>query len=66
MRCNQTVKFRDLLDTARDLGAAGSWPRATMSAVSGGANGGPELHRGAEAARDQSYFLFATTRDQLD
>ena len=64
IRCNQTVKFRDLLDVARDLGAAAM---ATGHYVQRhiGANG-PELHRAADPARDQSYFLFATTRDQLD
>jgi len=64
VRCNQTVKFRDLLDVARDLGAAAM---ATGHYVQRrvGPNG-PELHRAADLARDQSYFLFATTRDQLD
>jgi tRNA-specific 2-thiouridylase len=64
VRCNQRVKFRDLLDTARDLGAAalatGHYVRRVMGPQ------GPELHRAADAARDQSYFLFATTSDQLD
>ena len=64
VRCNQTVKFRDLLDTARDLGAAamatGHYVRRLV-----GPNGA-ELHRAVDPARDQSYFLFATTRDQLD
>jgi len=64
IRCNQTVKFRDLLDVARDLGAAamatGHYVQRRL-----GPNGA-ELHRAADAARDQSYFLFATTRDQLD
>jgi tRNA-specific 2-thiouridylase len=63
VRCNQTVKFRDLLDTARDLGAAamatGHYVRREV-----GPNG-PELHRAADPARDQSYFLFATTPAQL-
>jgi tRNA-specific 2-thiouridylase len=63
VRCNQTVKFRDLLDVARDLGAeamaTGHYVRRDF-----GANG-PELHRAADAARDQSYFLFATTAEQL-
>ncbi len=62
--CNQGVKFSDLLETARDLDgdflATGHYVRRVEGA------GGPELHRGAEAARDQSYFLFATTRGQLD
>ncbi|HEX6860566.1 MAG TPA: tRNA 2-thiouridine(34) synthase MnmA [Caulobacteraceae bacterium] len=63
VRCNQTVKFRDLLDVARDLGAAamatGHYVRRELGAK------GPELHRAADPARDQSYFLFATTREQL-
>src|SRR5579871_1509600 len=64
VRCNQTVKFTDLLETARELGAdalaTGHYARRTA----GGA--APELHRGADPARDQSYFLFATTRAQLE
>jgi tRNA-specific 2-thiouridylase len=64
VRCNQTVKFRDLLDVARDLGAeamaTGHYVRREV-----GPNG-PELHRAADPARDQSYFLFATTAEQLD
>ncbi len=63
IRCNQTVKFRDLLDVARDLGAeamaTGHYVRREVGAD------GPELHRAADPARDQSYFLFATTADQL-
>jgi tRNA-specific 2-thiouridylase len=62
--CNQGVKFTDLLGLARDLGAdclaTGHYVRRVA-----GANG-PELHRAADPARDQSYFLFATTREQLD
>ncbi len=62
--CNQTVKFRDLVATARDLGAdalaTGHYIRRTAG------KGGAELHRAVDAARDQSYFLFATTRDQID
>jgi tRNA-specific 2-thiouridylase len=64
VRCNQGVKFRDLLATARDLGAdalaTGHYVRRVMGAR------GPELHRAADASRDQSYFLFTTTREQLD
>jgi len=64
VRCNQTVKFRDLLATARDLGAdalaTGHYARRRAG------SGGAELHRAADLSRDQSYFLFATTRDQLD
>jgi len=64
VRCNQTVKFRDLLDTARDLGAAAMATGHYVRRLNGA--GGPELHRAVDAGRDQSYFLFATTRDQLD
>ena len=64
IRCNQTVKFRDLLDVAKDLGAAamatGHYVRREASPL------GAQLHRAADPARDQSWFLFATTRDQLD
>jgi len=64
VRCNQTVKFRDLLDVARDLGAVamatGHYVRREDAPT------GPQLHRAADAGRDQSYFLFATTREQLD
>jgi tRNA-specific 2-thiouridylase len=62
--CNQGVKFTDLLSLARDLGAdclaTGHYVRRVLGAK------GPELHRAADPARDQSYFLFATTREQLD
>jgi tRNA-specific 2-thiouridylase len=64
IRCNQTVKFRDLLDVARDLGAqamaTGHYVRREV-----GPDGAPQLHRAADPARDQSYFLFATTAEQL-
>jgi tRNA-specific 2-thiouridylase len=63
VRCNQTVKFRDLLDVARDLGAEAMATGHYVRRVEG--PNGPELHRGADPARDQSYFLFATTREQL-
>jgi len=63
IRCNQTVKFRDLAEVARELGAAalatGHYVRRLIGV------GGPELHRAIDPARDQSYFLFATTSDQL-
>lgn len=64
IRCNQTVKFRDLLDVARDLGAEAMATGHYVRRVPGAA--GPELHRAHDPARDQSYFLFATTREQLD
>src|SRR5690625_2075872 len=64
VKCNQTVKFRDLLATARELDAdclaTGHYIRRREGAH------GPELHRAVDAARDQSYFLFTTTREQLD
>ena len=64
VRCNQTVKFRDLLDVAQDLGAAalatGHYARRLV------AGDAPQLHRATDPGRDQSYFLFATTRAQLD
>ena len=62
--CNRTVKFRDLLRTARDLGAEALATGHYVRRVRGEA--GPELHRGADPARDQSYFLFGTTQEQLD
>ena len=64
IRCNQTVKFRDLLDVARDLGAQAMATGHYVRREAGPA--GPELHRAADPARDQSYFLFATTAEQLD
>jgi tRNA-specific 2-thiouridylase len=63
VRCNQRVKFRDLLETARDLGADALATGHYVQRVEGPR--GAELHRAVEDARDQSYFLFATTRDQL-
>jgi tRNA-specific 2-thiouridylase len=63
IRCNQTVKFRDLLEVARDLGAEAMATGHYVRRVEG--PNGPELHRAADPSRDQSYFLFATTREQL-
>ncbi len=64
IRCNERVKFRDLLATARDLEAdcmaTGHYIRRHVGAH------GAELHCATDAARDQSYFLFSTTPDQLD
>ena len=62
--CNQTVKFRDLVATARELGADALATGHYIRRVEGGA--GAELHRAVDAARDQSYFLFATTSEQLE
>jgi tRNA-specific 2-thiouridylase len=63
VRCNQRVKFRDLLETARELDAACLATGHYARRVEGRA--GPELHRAADPSRDQSYFLFATTREQI-
>lgn len=64
IRCNQRVKFKDLLDTSRDLGAkaliTGHYAKRLMGPD------GAELHRGDDPRRDQSYFLFTTTQGQLD
>ena len=64
VRCNMGPKFTDLFGVARDLGAdclaTGHYVRRIEGA------GGAELHRAVDPARDQSYFLFATTQDQLD
>jgi tRNA-specific 2-thiouridylase len=63
--CNQTVKFRDLLAMARELGADAL---VTGHYIDSRANsdGGRSLYRAADPRRDQSYFLFATTQDQAD
>ena len=63
--CNQTVKFRDLLATARDLGAAAMATGHYVRRICDHA-GAAELHRGVDANRDQSYFLFTTTQDELN
>jgi tRNA-specific 2-thiouridylase len=63
IRCNERVKFRDLLNTARELEAdcmaTGHYIQRKMG------DAGPELHMAADGARDQSYFLFSTTAEQL-
>ena len=63
IRCNERVKFKDLLATARDLEAdcmaTGHYIQRKMGAL-------PELHCAADANRDQSYFLFSTTPEQLE
>jgi tRNA-specific 2-thiouridylase len=64
VKCNQTVKFRDLLQVAKDLGAdalaTGHYVRRADK------DGTPQLLRGLDPKKDQSYFLFATTKEQLD
>ncbi len=62
--CNQHIKFADLFNTAKDLGADALATGHYISASDDG-EGGRALYRARDAARDQSYFLFATTRDQL-
>jgi tRNA-specific 2-thiouridylase len=64
VRCNERVKFADLLDTARELGAEALATGHYVRRVEG--VHGAELHAAADSARDQSYFLFATTQAQLD
>ena len=63
VRCNEKIKFGDLLALARELGAdalaTGHYVRRAVGPC------GSELHRAADETRDQSYFLFATTEDQL-
>ena len=65
VQCNQLIKFRDLLTTAQDLGAKAL---ATGHYVASRAlpAGGRALYRARDPERDQSYFLFATTREQLN
>ncbi|HQT77258.1 MAG: tRNA 2-thiouridine(34) synthase MnmA [Rhodospirillales bacterium 20-64-7] len=63
IRCNETVKFSDLTALARDLGAERLATGHYVRRIDG--PGGPELHRASDPARDQSWFLFATTRAQL-
>ena len=64
VRCNMGVKFTDLFRLARELGADCLATGHYVRRVEG--PHGAELHRAADPARDQSYFLFATTQDQLD
>ena len=63
IRCNERVKFKDLLETARDLEADCMATGHYIQRKEG--TSGPELHCAADAARDQSYFLFSTTPEQL-
>ena len=64
IRCNMGPKFTDLLRMARELGADCLATGHYVRRVEGSA--GPELHRALDPARDQSYFLYATTEQQLD
>ncbi|MBU2962292.1 tRNA 2-thiouridine(34) synthase MnmA [Citreicella sp. C3M06] len=63
IRCNERVKFKDLLETAKDLDADCMATGHYIQRMDG--RGGPELHSAADANRDQSYFLFSTTPEQL-
>ena len=63
VRCNQSVKFKDLLKLAKDLNAAALATGHYVQRIEG--EGGPELHKGMDVSKDQSYFLFATTKEQL-
>lgn len=63
VRCNERVKFGDLMESARALGADGLATGHYVRRIDG--SRGPELHRGVDPVRDQSYFLFATTLEQL-
>ncbi len=64
IRCNERVKFKDLLETAKDLEAdcmaTGHYIQRKIG------NHGAELHAAADSSRDQSYFLFSTTAEQLE
>ncbi len=64
VECNKTVKFTDLLALARDLGAEALLTGHYVRRIDG--DDGPELHRGIDPGKDQSYFLWATTAQQLD
>lgn len=64
VRCNMGVKFTDLFRLARELGADCLATGHYVRRIEG--PNGAELHRAADPARDQSYFLFATTQDQLE
>ena len=64
IRCNQRVKFEDLLATARELGAEALITGHYVRRIEG--RQGTEMHRAADPIRDQSYFLFTTSREQLD
>ena len=63
IRCNERIKFRDLLATARELGASALATGHYVRRVIGPS--GPELHRAIDPARDQSYFLYRTSPSEL-
>ncbi|HEV2563267.1 MAG TPA: tRNA 2-thiouridine(34) synthase MnmA [Rhizomicrobium sp.] len=61
--CNEKVKFADLLETAKELGADALATGHYVRRADG--EDGPQLHRAVDPSRDQSYFLYRTTREQL-
>lgn len=65
VKCNQSVKFRDLMKVAFDLGADALATGHYVQRIIG-KNGEAQLHKAADDSKDQSYFLFATTKEQLD
>jgi tRNA-uridine 2-sulfurtransferase len=64
IRCNERIKFRDLLTTARELGASALATGHYVRRIPGAE--GLELHRAIDPARDQSYFLYRTNREELE
>jgi tRNA-specific 2-thiouridylase len=64
IRCNERVKFKDMLETARDLEAQCMATGHYIQRLQGGE--GAQLHRAVDADKDQSYFLFSTTTEQLE
>ena len=64
VRCNERIKFRHLLATAQELGASALATGHYVRRVVG--PNGPELHRAGDMTRDQSYFLYRTSRSELD
>lgn len=70
IRCNQRVKFRDLLETARDLGAdclaTGHYVRRVVESETASGDRRAQMQKGRDPRRDQSYFLYTTTQEQLE
>jgi len=64
VKCNQSVKFRDLLKVAKDLGADAMATGHYVRRIDG--ENGVQLHKAVDGGKDQSYFLFTTTKDQLE
>ena len=64
MQCNQTVKFRDLYSYAKELNADALITGHYVNRIQ--KNGNAEMYRAVDLNRDQSYFLFATTQEQLN